>query len=119
MMGYIFFRNCAKSTKQRHRCWATLKDAKLCLYKTYKDYYETLGSVAVSHAKIKEVELGVVEVEIHKERDDDYGFYIKIRTSTNGSYEVWTDTLKEYELWIAALNNKTSITAAKSISIPQ
>eukprot|EP01022_Parablepharisma_sp_SALTPOND_P013334 TRINITY_DN177_c0_g1_i1.p4 TRINITY_DN177_c0_g1~~TRINITY_DN177_c0_g1_i1.p4 ORF type:complete len:350 (-),score=37.15 TRINITY_DN177_c0_g1_i1:2377-3426(-) len=94
MRGYVFFRDYLKASKIRHRRWAVMKAGnELKLYKTYREGCETEG-------KCRKIRMNEIEVEVHKERDDEYGFYMRIKVGTEAKYEIWTDTLKEYELWV-------------------
>ena len=81
-----------------------MKDHKLKLYKSYKEFYKNEG-------KVKEIDMENAEIEIHKERDDEYGFYIRVKADGDkGKYEIWTDTLKEYELWIDFIKHNINTT---------
>jgi hypothetical protein len=85
---------------KRKRRWATLKAAELSLYKSYRDSTAAVSGVVV---KVKKLPMAKCQVLKHREKDDDYGFYMQVRTTSQNTIEMWAETLKDYELWLESL----------------
>ncbi len=104
MVGHIFFRDQSKEVRRRKSKWAILRAGILSLYKSYEEYYdcEVKKTPQNEGSRVRRLELGHVEMESHREGEEECGLYLRFRTDA-GVFEVWTDTLREYELWAESL----------------
>ncbi len=111
MSGHIFFREKFKDPARadnsnpgkRKSRWAFLKDGMLSLYKSYRGYCTDSNASSTGSqrdTKVTRLEIGMALIETHRERDEDYGFYVRVRTAGDRVLEIWADTLREYELWL-------------------
>jgi len=72
--------------------------------RVYKNY---INETLESYEKYKKINLKNCELELNKERDNEFGFYIKIKLNSGDKLEIWTETLKDYELFVNYLKNIT------------
>lgn len=73
--------------------------SELKLYKGYLEYVKDTE-------KFKRFDMEGYVLESHKELADEYGFYIRVKVGLENVYEIWTETLREYKLWVDYLKNK-------------
>ena len=71
----------------------------LILHKTYMDSikYPNNG---------KKINTKNCVLDCHRELDDEYGFYMKVKVGVDGVYEIWAETVKEYKLWVNFFSKK-------------
>ena len=93
-MGYIYFKDCSANLEKKRRKWAVMESRdELKLYKNYSNYY-------THKDEYKKIPMKNVVMEMHRGWDQNRGYYIKMKAEPETIYEIWTETLREYELWI-------------------
>jgi len=86
--------------EKKHRRWGVMKRRdELKLYKGHKGYYE-------KEEECKVISMKDAVLEVSREWDNSCGYYIKMSAGPDTIYEIWTETLREYQLWIDYLKSK-------------
>jgi len=99
-MGYVNLRLSAKGNK-RSRKWVVIENSEeMLVHKNVEDYYK-------SPDKCKRLNMRGAKVKKHAEWDHKQPFYIMIDAGNEGTYEIWTETIREYELWLQLLTRKS------------